>query len=106
MLAHNLVVNIAVLLVTGKDSEDRLNMEHPVCLRRVTHSGFAIFEDLGLLGNGDSERPRFLQLEYLHKKLALSLLESVLTNYHDLFRKARVIPLAFARTSLTLHAAF
>ena len=72
----------------------------------MTHSGFAIFEDLDLLDNGDAERPQSLQLEHLHKKLALSLLESVLTNYHDLFRKARVIPLVFARTSLTLLAAF
>jgi hypothetical protein len=46
---------------------------------------FAIFEDLCLLGNG--ERPQFLQLEYLHKTFALELIESVLTNYHELFRK-------------------
>ena len=72
-------------------------------MRLVTHSGF---EDLGLLGNGDSERPQFQQLEHLHKKLAFSLLESTLTNYHDLFHKAGVIPLVFARTSLTLYAAF
>ena len=70
----------------------------------ATRDAFAIFEDLCLLGNG--ERPQFLQLEYLHKTFALELIESVLTNYHDLFRKARVIPLVFASTSLTLHAAF
>ncbi|KAI0300723.1 hypothetical protein B0F90DRAFT_1722805 [Multifurca ochricompacta] len=46
---------------------------------------FVIFEDLCLLGNG--ERPQFLQLEYLHKTFALELIESVLTNYHELFRK-------------------
>ena len=46
---------------------------------------FAIFKDLCLLGNG--ERPQFLQLEYLHKTFALELIESVLTNYHELFRK-------------------
>jgi hypothetical protein len=47
---------------------------------------FAIFEDLCLLGNG--ERPQFLQLEYLHKTFARDdLIESVLTNYHELFRK-------------------
>jgi hypothetical protein len=44
-----------------------------------------MFEDLCLLGNG--ERPQFLQLEYLHKTFALELIESGLTNYHQLFRK-------------------
>ncbi|KAI9435094.1 hypothetical protein H4582DRAFT_1817945 [Lactarius indigo] len=51
----------------------------------AARDAFAIFEDLCLLGNG--ERPQFLQLEYLHKTFALELIESVLTNYHDLFRK-------------------
>ena len=46
---------------------------------------FAIFEDLSLLGNG--KRPQFLQLEYLHKTFSLELIESVLANYHELFRK-------------------
>jgi hypothetical protein len=57
----------------------------------ATRDAFAIFEDLCLLGNG--ERPQFLQLEYLHKTFALELIESVLTNYHDLFRKVRDISL-------------
>ena len=48
---------------------------------------FAILEDLCLLGNG--ERPQFLQLDHLHKTFALELIESVLTNYHNLFRKVR-----------------
>ena len=48
---------------------------------------FAVFEDLCLLAN--SERPYFLKLEFLHKTFALELIESVLTNYHDLFRKVR-----------------
>jgi Guanine nucleotide exchange factor in Golgi transport N-terminal len=51
----------------------------------AARDAFAIFEDLCLLGNG--ERPQFLQLEYLHKTFALELIESVLTNYHELFRK-------------------
>ncbi|KAG1828254.1 hypothetical protein EV424DRAFT_548446 [Suillus variegatus] len=38
-----------------------------------------------LLAN--SERPNFLKLDYLHKTFALELIESVLTNYHELFRK-------------------
>jgi hypothetical protein len=70
----------------------------------ATRDAFAIFEDLCLLGNG--EQPQFLQLEYLHKTFALELIESVLTNYHDLFRKVRVIPPVFAHVGLTLHAAF
>jgi hypothetical protein len=46
---------------------------------------FAVFEDLCLLAN--SERPRFLKLDSLRKTFALELIESVLTNYHELFRK-------------------
>lgn len=46
---------------------------------------FAVFEDLCLLAN--SEKPNFLKLDYLHKTFALELIESVLTNYHELFRK-------------------
>jgi hypothetical protein len=47
---------------------------------------FSVFEDLCLLAN--SEKPHSLKLEYLHKTFALELIESVLTNYHELFRKA------------------
>jgi Guanine nucleotide exchange factor in Golgi transport N-terminal len=54
----------------------------------AARDAFAIFEDLCLLGN--DERPQFLQLEHLHKTFALELIESVLTNYHELFHKARV----------------
>ena len=46
---------------------------------------FAVFEDLCLLAN--SERPTFLKLDSLRKTFALELIESVLTNYHELFRK-------------------
>ncbi|EIW78018.1 hypothetical protein CONPUDRAFT_146079 [Coniophora puteana RWD-64-598 SS2] len=46
---------------------------------------YSVFEDLCLLAN--SERPHFLKLDHLHKTFALELIESVLTNYHDLFRK-------------------
>jgi len=46
---------------------------------------YSVFEDLCLLAN--SERSHFLKLESLHKTFALELVESVLTNYHDLFRK-------------------
>ncbi|KAI6131100.1 hypothetical protein EDD16DRAFT_1822615 [Pisolithus croceorrhizus] len=46
---------------------------------------YSVFEDLCLLAN--MERPHFLHLEYLHKTFALELIESVLTNYHELFRQ-------------------
>ena len=49
---------------------------------------FAVFEDLCLLAN--SEKPTFLKLESLRKTFALELIESVLTNYHDLFRKVSI----------------
>ena len=51
----------------------------------AAHDAFAIFEDLCLLAN--SERPHFLKLDFLHKTFALELIESVLTNYHELFRR-------------------
>ena len=58
---------------------------------------FVIFEDLCLLGNGGC--PQFLELDYLHKTFALELIESVLTNYHQLFRKARVSSNSFHTSS-------
>ncbi|KAH9955055.1 hypothetical protein BC827DRAFT_1262095 [Russula dissimulans] len=63
---------------------DKVVEENP--LDPAARDAFAVFEDLCLLGNG--ERPQFLELEHLHKTFALELIESVLTNYHDLFRKA------------------
>ncbi|KAF8606647.1 hypothetical protein BDV93DRAFT_553804 [Ceratobasidium sp. AG-I] len=48
------------------------------------HDAFAIFQDLCLLAN--SERPLYLNLETLPKTFSLELIESVLTNYHELFR--------------------
>ena len=63
----------------------------------AARDAFAIFEDLCLLGNG--ERPQFLQLEHLHKTFALELIESVLTNYHELFHKARVSSSLFHTSS-------
>ena len=52
---------------------------------------FSVFEDLCLLTN--SEKPHFLKLDFLHKTFALELIESVLTNYHALFRKVLVFRL-------------
>jgi hypothetical protein len=54
--------------------------------------------DLCLLGNG--ECPQFLQLEYLHKTFALELIEGVLTNYHELFRKVYLLPLYPSETCM------
>jgi hypothetical protein len=48
---------------------------------------YSVFEDLCLLAN--AEKPNFLKLDFLHKTFALELIESVLTNYHDLFRKVK-----------------
>ncbi len=48
---------------------------------QVTH---LMFEE----GNG--ERPQFLQLDYPTRRCALELIESVLTKYHQLFRKVRL----------------
>ncbi|KAH8111570.1 hypothetical protein DFH11DRAFT_1791651 [Phellopilus nigrolimitatus] len=45
---------------------------------------YSVVEDLCLLAN--SEKPHFLKLGSLPKTFALELIESVLTNYHDLFR--------------------
>lgn len=60
---------------------------------------YAVFEDLCLLAN--SEKPHFLNLEYLHKTFALELIESVLTNYHDLFRKVYLLIYPFNSPLIT-----
>lgn len=46
---------------------------------------YSVVEDLCLLAN--SEKPHFLKLGSLPKTFALELIESVMTNYHDLFRR-------------------
>ncbi|KAI0260892.1 hypothetical protein BGY98DRAFT_81847 [Russula aff. rugulosa BPL654] len=71
-----------VLLPNGLDST--LPDTTTLALGPAALNAFAIFEDLCLLGNG--ERPQSLQLEYPHKTFSLKLVESVLTNYHKLFR--------------------
>ena len=67
----------------------------------AARDAFAIFEDLCLLGNG--EPPQFLELEYLHKTFALELIESVLTNYHELFRRVRFSSLFIQVLSCNSH---
>jgi hypothetical protein len=70
-------------------------------LRPSARDAFSVFEDLCLLAN--SEKPHFLKLEFLHKTFALELIESVLTNYHDLFRKVIPFPRFSAYHRFTLH---
>ena len=48
---------------------------------------YSVIEDLCLLAN--TEKPHFLKLGALPKTFALELIESVLTNYHDLFHRVR-----------------
>ena len=49
------------------------------------HDAYSIVEDLCLLAN--AEKPHFLKLGSLPKTFALELIESVLTNHYELFRK-------------------
>ncbi|KAG1761394.1 hypothetical protein EDD22DRAFT_847776 [Suillus occidentalis] len=71
---------------TSELSEATLPDGSTKALGPCAKDAFAVFEDLCLLAN--SEKPNFLKLDYLHKTFALELIESVLTNYHELFRKA------------------
>lgn len=64
-----------------------------VALRTFARDAYSVFEDLCLLAN--SEKPHFLNLGYLHKTFALELIESVLTNYHEPFRKVYIRPYFF-----------
>ena len=61
-----------------------------VNLHPSARDAFSVFEDLCLLAN--SEQPNFLKLESLPKTFALELIESALTNYHELFRLVRSDP--------------
>ncbi|KAG0696480.1 hypothetical protein DFH29DRAFT_1025466 [Suillus ampliporus] len=67
---------------TPKLSEATLPDGSIKALGRCAKDAFSVFEDLCLLAN--SEKPNFLKLDYLHKTFALELIESVLTNYHEL----------------------
>lgn len=62
---------------------------------------FCVIEDLCLLAN--SEKPHFLKLEFLPKTFALELIESVLTNYHELFRKVS-LHFKFTHVPLIFHS--
>ncbi|KAF8129901.1 hypothetical protein EV363DRAFT_1399707 [Boletus edulis] len=89
---------LVMFVVDKMVAEDKQDSMDPKLLQNVTlpdgttatlgpfaRDAYAVFEDLCLLAN--SEKPHFLTLEYLHKTFALELIESVLTNYHELFRK-------------------
>ncbi|GJJ14425.1 hypothetical protein Clacol_008689 [Clathrus columnatus] len=56
-----------------------------VLLRPSAKDAFSVFEDLCLLAN--SEKSKFLKLDSLPKTFAMELIESTLTNYHNLFHK-------------------
>ena len=57
-------------------------MRDDTSLDPAARDAFAIFEDLCLLGDG--ERPQQVDLD---KTFTLELIDRVLTNYHQLFRK-------------------
>lgn len=73
----------------GQLSEMKLPNGTTKALGPSSRDAFSVFEDLCLLAN--AEKPNFLKLDFLHKTFALELIESVLTNYHDLFRKVVVV---------------
>jgi hypothetical protein len=73
-----------MLLVNELESITLLDMTTQV-FSPAAHDAFAIFEDLCLLD--DRGHPQFQQLEYFHETFALELIESVLMNYNQLFRK-------------------
>jgi hypothetical protein len=68
-------------------SEVNLPDGSTVSLSPSARDAFAVFQDLCLLAN--AEKPHFLQLEALPKTFALELIESVVTNYYELFRQVR-----------------
>ena len=72
---------------------------HVVQMPPSARDAFAVFEDLCLLVNSD--KPRFLKLQSLPKTFGLELVESVLTNYHALFRNVSVYHYHQLRSSLT-----
>lgn len=59
-------------------------------LHPSARDAYSVFEDLCLLAN--LEHPLFLKLDSLPKTFSLELIESVLTNYHALFRQVRFPP--------------
>jgi hypothetical protein len=79
--------NAAPDLKSGSSTESEITLPDGTTklLGPSARDAYAVFEDLCLLAN--AEKPHFLKLEFLHKTFALELIESVLTNYHDLFRK-------------------
>lgn len=60
-----------------------------VQLHPSAKDAFCVFEDLCLLAS--SEKAKFLKLQALPKTFGLELIESVLTNYHALFRDVGIL---------------
>jgi len=101
---------LVMFVVDKMVSEDQLEDLDPTLLIEIhlpdesvkylgpsAHDTFAIFEDLCLLANG--EKPNFLHLEFLHKTFALELIESVLANYFEAFRRVSATCLCFSPSS-------
>lgn len=72
---HDVEPNLPVTLPDGQT----------VTLPPFVKDAYSVFEDLCLLAN--LEHPRFLRLDTIPKTFPLELIESVLTNYHQLFRQ-------------------
>ncbi|KAF8340513.1 uncharacterized protein EI90DRAFT_3279123 [Cantharellus anzutake] len=89
MLVFDKVVDAERMDEVDEDGKEREKTVFPngteVFLSPSSRDAFCVFQDLCLLAN--SERPSFLSLESLPKTFALELIESVLANYHSMFRK-------------------
>jgi hypothetical protein len=99
-----------VMFVVDKVAEEDKRMDTPspsltnvelpdgtsIPMRPSACDAYAVFEDLCLLAN--SEQPNYLKLNALPKTFALELIESVVTNHHEVFRTVR--PLLFVNYHL------
>ncbi|KZS95343.1 hypothetical protein SISNIDRAFT_452743 [Sistotremastrum niveocremeum HHB9708] len=89
-----------VMFIVGDQvlSEDKLTPPPPslsspitlpdgssIHLPQAAQDAYHVFEDLCLMAN--SEKPRLLKLDGIPKTFALELVESILTNYHQVMRK-------------------
>ncbi|KAG8863454.1 hypothetical protein FRB96_008194 [Tulasnella sp. 330] len=72
-------------VIVSEASNTELPNGSVVPLHPSAKDAFFVFQDLCLLAN--SEKARFLKLHALPKTFGLELIESVLTNYHALFRQ-------------------
>lgn len=82
----------------GADIQVKLPDGTTQAMSPASRDAYSVFEDLCLLAN--AEKPNFLKLDYLHKTFALELIESVLTNYHPLFRSVSLCLSVFSHSDL------